>query len=155
MSFSFFQHDSMDRYRSLQLLVSMVCSDPINPYSAWFSFPFFQHGGMDPHQSQTRMPTQQSGSRRWYVVTVGCCTGVFTRWYPFSITLSPPLLTSFHRNYTQSLVSSILGNCHKSFKTEALARDYYETSKTDGLVQVRWNPGDDKREFGSLNVAME
>ncbi|KIL54202.1 hypothetical protein M378DRAFT_29575, partial [Amanita muscaria Koide BX008] len=74
---------------------------------------------------------------KWYVVTVGRCTGVFYNW-----------------GYVSQLVSHISGNCHISFTDEQEAYDYYNGQKAAGLVKVHRNPGDDDSEFGPVESAI-
>lgn len=103
-------------------------------------------------------PTTPSKRKKYYVVAVGKCTGVFDNWFVDCFTSRSPSLPRFteflDRPYVQSLTSGVSGNCHVSYISYSEAFASYMDLKARGLVKIVRMRGDERR-FGPLKEAMQ
>jgi Caulimovirus viroplasmin len=113
----------------------------------------------NPSNSVPSSPSTTPGrGKKYYVVSVGKCTGVFNNWFTLYFFLSRLTHDSFlfdlNRPYVQSLTSGVTGGCQKSYPTYNEALSVYREIKGKGLVQIIRDPGDEIF-FGSIEDAMQ
>jgi hypothetical protein len=103
----------------------------------------------------TASPTKKR--KRYYVVTVGRCAGVFCDdWYIF---ICLRFYSSTHkydsyRDNVKPLIEFISGARYKSYPTRADAVAAYQYSKANNLVRIVRDPGDDDK-YGPMFYAMQ
>jgi hypothetical protein len=94
-------------------------------------------------------------SRKFYVVSVGKCTGVFDSWYVFPFHFSDRCdVFVFIRPVVHQYTSGVPGNCQKSYTTYHEAMGVYQDLKEKGLVRVVRTRGDDVT-LGALEDAIQ
>ncbi|KAF8799968.1 hypothetical protein BYT27DRAFT_7217328 [Phlegmacium glaucopus] len=87
--------------------------------------------------------------RKYYIVTIGQQTGVFSTWQVISTALKINL-TNF-RIEVQPLICGVPGALHQSFHTENEATGAYLQAKYNEMVEVIWlNPAVDGSRYGPM-----
>ncbi|KIM35206.1 hypothetical protein M413DRAFT_42320, partial [Hebeloma cylindrosporum] len=86
---------------------------------------------------QSRSESPRKILKKYYVITIGKCTGVF--WDEW--------------DRVSSLIKRVPGARYKGFSTRNEAVEYYLDAKNKGLVRVVRDPGDDAL-FGPIRDAM-
>ena len=104
-----------------------------------------------PSVSPRKTPSKR---KKYYVVSVGKCVGVFDNWFDKCVYLLPLLLLNPDRLDVQSMTSGVSGNCHVSFTSYEEALSSYNDLKAKGRVRVVRMYGDEK-EFGPLSEAIQ
>jgi hypothetical protein len=94
--------------------------------------------------------------KKFYVITVGKCAGVFYgEWYVnLSIDGCFLNLTVLFRDNISHLVLGVSGAKFKGFATKEKATQAYLGAKNDGEVRIVRNPGDDEK-YGPLFFAIQ
>lgn len=104
------------------------------------------------------MSTPRRRRKKYYVVSVGKCTGVFDSWHVkrFLSYRSFVLIiySGLNRPLVQSYTSGVSGSCQKSYSTYEEAFEVYEDLKEKNLLQVLRVPGDEAI-FGRIEDSMQ
>lgn len=103
--------------------------------------------------SQNSVPLSR---KRYYVITVGKCAGIFYgEWYVnLSIDSCSLILTFLFRDNVSHLVLGVSGGKFKGFSTKEKANQAYHSAKNHGKVHIVRNPGDDEK-YGPLFYAIQ
>jgi hypothetical protein len=114
--------------------------------------------GSFPAQSAPVVSTLQESpmKKKYYVVLVGKCAGVFyDEWYSSCFASVTGLLMSCHyRTNVQYLIRHISDARYKGFPTQLAAEKYYAAGKARGMVRIVRDPGDDEK-FGPMAHAIQ
>lgn len=143
------EHGDFDR-QSLQTSKADDRNDSKNPTSSYLTV-------SPPPSSQVLSQNFVSLSKkRYYVITIGKCAGVFYgEWY---VNLSSDgcslILTFLCRDNINHLVNGVLGAKFKGFPTKEKAKEAYLSAKKNGEIHIVRNPGDDNK-YGPLFYAIQ
>ena len=93
--------------------------------------------------------------KRYYVITVGKCAGVFyCEWFVKIFCRLFPYLTSLSRDNISHLVLGVSGAKYKGFSTHKEANEVYHRAKRNGEIRIVRNPGDDDK-YGPIFYAIQ
>ena len=124
---------------------SVVTASTLTASASTTSFPT----GSFPAQSAPVVSTSQVSpmKKKYYVVLVGKCAGVFyDKWYSSCFASVTGLLMSCHyRNNVRCLIRHVSDAQYKGFLTQQAAERFYAQGKARGMVRIVWDPGDDEK----------
>jgi hypothetical protein len=94
--------------------------------------------------------------KRYYVITVGKCAGVFYDEWCVNLSIDRYflILTFIFRDNVNHLVLGVSGGKYKGFSTKENAIQAYLRAKNNGEVRIVRNPGDDDK-YGPLFYAIQ
>jgi hypothetical protein len=105
-------------------------------------------------------PQTSTKKKRYYVVLVGKCAGIYyDEWqvYYYFSTFSVTFCSHFlnpSRDNVEPLIRHVSNARYKGFSTHEKAKEYYLDAKQTNKVKIVRNPGDEKK-YGPMDYAVE